>query len=1604
MHGMRCPERDHGKGAGTGRRRATLAAFAALSTLAVLVAIPLCAGAAAAAPGAELTIAAAPTARQLTLRFSRDAVVFDGAPAGESVALATGGAGAVDGALLRLVLRVDDDFRADSCRVVARTAADIGREAADLAPAALAGLAGPAATVDGESWLRGRRLVHLTVRPLALDAPNGRLELATELVLELAGRSDPARGLAPRAAPWEAKVEAMLAAAAIDLRREAAAPSDALLGPVVPPATSALWSPTFRPTADGSAVECVIVTPQALAGPFQELAAWKTAKGVQTTVRTLEWIRATYPNGIDQAEQLRFFLADAYEHWGTLWVLLGGDSDQVPVRYATHALNIPPSLVPTDLYYSCLDGNWNLDGDAAFGEGRPPGQTTGGDEADLAPDVFVGRAPVSTAGAAQILVDKLIAYERGAATDARYPASVLLLGERLSPTLDGAAYCEQVRARLPAGLRTARLYENHAAYPGALPETRRVVIDSMNAGFGIVHHVGHGFRNTMSVGDESLQNADIDALVNGARQSVVYAVNCASTAFDYNAIGERFLKNAAGGGVAYIGSSRVAYTGESLPLQNAFYDVVFADSVTAVGAAHALAKVPFIGAAVSETPARWLQFSLVLLGDPETPIWRRGPVPIAAVHAGSFQLGTNAFTVTASAGGAPLAGARVALVKSGEPYTVGTTGANGVASLPYNPSTTGPFTVTVTRPDLRPYSGTSTVTAATSPFLHFVQVTINDDSTPPSIGNGNGAPEAGETLELRIMLKNAGPTAATGVSGTLSVVGDGSPVAITTPTVSYGTLAAQGQSFGAGRFVARILPSAPDAYAPVFRIAIASGQGSFTDTFVLPVRRSLVEHASHVLADPPPLGNGNGAAEAGEAVTYTITAINRGPGRADQVRVTLRVLDRTTGAPHPGVTVTDAAADFGDLTAGSTRAADPLAFTLGGGVAPGALRLELTWRDRYGVIEIARSDLEPPPPVAGLHGHGTARSITLAWAAPAAPSDVRGYDVLRATSAAGPFSRVNIYPAAGATTYEDAGLPSLMRFYYAVVARDSSHNASVASAVISATTTPPLATGWPIEMGQETSAGIACDDLDGDGDLEIVTGADAVYAWHADGTELRDGDDLPNTSGVFTTDGQSADFGFHATPALADLTGDGDVEIIAVAWTEAQVFVWNADGSREPGWPQPIGGDYNWASPAVGDLDLDGRLEIVVASGYQGKVFAWHHDGTEVADGDGNPATHGVLFATGSAYLYSSPGIANIDAESRPEIVIGSQSADGKVHAIKVNGLPAVGWPVATHGPVTASPTFADLDGDGRHEVLFASESDSVFIMRGDGSRYPGWPRPAFTNAAFGHTSSPVPADLDQDGQLDIVYAANDGRLHAWRRTGDPLPGFADVRFATEALGQDATQATPAIADVDGDGRLEVLLGAENGHIYGWNHDGSELEGFPIAIDGEVRAGVSVWDIDRDGLVELAAASYDRRVYVWDLPGPVRGDRMPWPFFRHDMRNSGRYGADVNSIGVGEEEAPTAGAAALVLYPAVPNPFNPETTIRFLVPGETRGARPVRLRILDPAGRVIRTLADGSFGTGEQAVRWDGRTARGDRAASGAYFLDLEAGGERRTGKVILLK
>jgi hypothetical protein len=93
----------------------------------------------------------------------------------------------------------------------------------------------------------------------------------------------------------------------------------------------------------------------------------------------------------------------------------------------------------------------------------------------------------------------------------------------------------------------------------------------------------------------------------------------------------------------------------------------------------------------------------------------------------------------------------------------------------------------------------------------------------------------------------------------------------------------------------------------------------------------------------------------------------------------------------------------------------------------------------------------------------------------------------------------------------------------------------------------------------------------------------------------------------------------------------------------------------------------------------------------------------------------------------------------------------------------------------------------------------------------------------------------------------------------------------------------------------------------------------------------------------------------------------------------------------------------LALHQNHPNPFNPQTTISYELPSTSERAR-VRLSILDISGRIVATLVDEDQSSGPHQVRWEGKDDRGQSVSSGVYFYVLDAGGERRTRKLVLLK
>jgi hypothetical protein len=281
-------------------------------------------------------------------------------------------------------------------------------------------------------------------------------------------------------------------------------------------------------------------------------------------------------------------------------------------------------------------------------------------------------------------------------------------------------------------------------------------------------------------------------------------------------------------------------------------------------------------------------------------------------------------------------------------------------------------------------------------------------------------------------------------------------------------------------------------------------------------------------------------------------------------------------------------------------------------------------------------------------------------------------------------------------------------------------------------------TGRGFLTGDSTWSTASCVDLNHDGYQEIVIGADITGGGVLpDGTPTEDGGYLY----VMDKDGELLVRRFlpetvYAAPAVGDLDGDGDFEIVSgTSW-----YWWNAHGRTEqpyvyafstdhvfdsgmdysdpaklphlPGWPRPT--DYpGFSSPALADLDGDNDLEIVIGTSHPdlnnddilgaGSVYAWHHTGQAVA---GWPIHPRNAFGC-DAPIFSSPTIADVDADGSLEVLF---SMLWDVQIYNLNG--SLQERLGTMWTVWGSPAVGDTDGDGRPEVWIGS-SDYEDASRG---------------------------------------------------------------------------------------------------------------------------------------------------------------------------------------------------------------------------------------------------------------------------------------------------
>ena len=385
--------------------------------------------------------------------------------------------------------------------------------------------------------------------------------------------------------------------------------------------------------------EYVIITSSALAhtlgqSTFDDFAEFKGNFGVSATVVTIEDIErdAAYWNDTplfnDTRAKIRNFIIDAYLNWHTDYVLLAGDVDIVPVRNMWVEGEFGQWYsVPSDIYYACLDGSYNSDGDLRWGE---PTDGNGGD-VDLMAEVYVGRASVGTADEMRTFVMKTMAYE--AAYDSHVP-KVVFAGEdmgwggeakwggnhldRLIDVCDGDGY---TTTGFPSDRYTiTKLYDRDRDYNWQKED----IIALINEEQHIICHDGHSsyfYNMRMSIGD-------IDALSN-EKYFFAYSDGCMAGGFDASdddCFAEYMTVKTPHGAFAGIWNTRYGWgAGQDPPYDiidygsqrfaREFWDAIFGENIKELGRANQDSKEDNIWR-INELVMRFCFYEITLFGDP----------------------------------------------------------------------------------------------------------------------------------------------------------------------------------------------------------------------------------------------------------------------------------------------------------------------------------------------------------------------------------------------------------------------------------------------------------------------------------------------------------------------------------------------------------------------------------------------------------------------------------------------------------------------------------------------------------------------------------------------------------------------------------------------------------------------------------------------------------------------------------------------------------------------------------------------------------------------------------------------------------------------------
>jgi hypothetical protein len=1151
-------------------------------------------------------------------------------------------------------------------------------------------------------------------------------------------------------------------------------------------------------------IDLAIITTAEYVDNFEIYRDLKTKQGLETVIKTVEEIYAEYP-GESNVIKIRNYIKDRYVQNDLEFVIIGGSYDIIPVGEAQPYISTNTGPVYADTFYSHLDGDQDGNGNGIYCELE--------DEPDYYADVYVGRFPGSTEAEMDAIINKTVTYYseyRNYRTG--FNTSAFLAGFTVETAGDGRKYCNNIKTELTAEFQVDSMYE------GVTPDFNfDNMMSKFNSGYNFVYTQSHGDLHLIRQKD-NLFKIWSDQILNTDSLSGLYMIaSCEPGSIDKDSFSRKAMINPTGGCVNYIGMSGEEWPTSSNNMHAYIFNGLFRNR--SYGESFANAAIMY-GSIEGNSTGRYLDFGYAFQGDPSNRPFLNEPLNLTINSISQIKRGKG--TVTGSFSSAPNDTLHVTLTDGERIISTTKTSVSGF-TIEYEGLTSDSAYISF-------YSQEVFLKTAGFPTTAPDEIEFNITNTALNDANLSGVVEHGENFGINFRINlDSNPSSTDSLVAKITG-SDHSEISILNgvkrfrlPTAgSYYNISAFNISFASAHTLVSDSVAVLD-----LEIQKKDGTKLYSEKLRVPVAVPYLKLQSYTRTGntlyPKFINNSKGTIDKAEITisggTKSTVLLRKIRGYSIVSDSILFTVDSTKSYSLSTEINDGFVYNNGDVSFDFLQQQPVVLYA---DHSPGKINLEwthsYTGEISYNVYMSSDENLSTKVQV----NDETVKSKKYSFNYN--NTDPLYIQIALADSAGYEFSYSEVKKVVQIPLYKNTEFRIAPFQLYNPVHVDgklisNSQNSTVAG--INSNGTPVNGTGLIHEaenngFSGEMQQGFAIGDIDGNGSNDIVN-----YSFNnvGDSTLVKV---IDLTSGSVISQRKIYGYIMENAPVLVNADADDQLEILIsvfngnIGGTPAKgsyVYMLDLNGNSlltAPGFPVYSSfSSYTVHSPSIIDLNGDGVKELIFNCGSRIVLY--------------NMSTMSKIADFNTGYtIQTSLSYCDINQDGNTEVfaLTESSGSSGKLLCYNFNGTTLTvnqacptGINVNMKSPgfydLTPPVSFADIDDNGTIEMIVLTAS-KLYVLDSDFTSYANFPVSLDGRITKNNSSAPSIADLDGDGHLDILFYDANYRMQAYSgSSGVLLEGFPILIEYMDRF----EMTSPAVTDLDSDGDLEFAIGADDGKM-----------------------------------------------------------------------------------------------------------------------------------------------------------------------------------------------